>query len=155
MARYHRPSVDLRATPSSNDTIGRRSPMRKGHVSCIAWLAAALAAGGWLAIRHDRSGNWSEPHPSFAPHPFAAHQALRPVGNDFIPDVVLPAALPPIRDFPIVSSAEADRHVQPDELVLGITLGNDARAYPLNRMTGPRREVLNDQLAKTPIAATW
>jgi hypothetical protein len=38
---------------------------------------------------------------------------------------------------------------------LGIALEDQARAYPINMLTGPRREVINDTLAGREIAATW
>jgi hypothetical protein len=30
-----------------------------------------------------------------------------------------------------------------------------ARAYPINMLTGPRREIINDELGGKAIAATW
>lgn len=129
--------------------------MRPAVVLCTAWLATAVLVGGWVVVRHQFIGDRYEPDDPVMPHPFAAHRALRPVSNGFSPDVVLPTPIAPIRDLTVVGRAEADRHIQPTELVLGITLGDSARAYPLNMMTGPRREVLNDTLAGTPMAATW
>jgi hypothetical protein len=41
------------------------------------------------------------------------------------------------------------------ELVIGVTVGGEARAYPINLMWGPENEILNDTLGKTPITATW
>jgi hypothetical protein len=42
-----------------------------------------------------------------------------------------------------------------DALVVGVELGGEARAYPLDFMFGPRNEVLNDALGPTRIAVTW
>jgi len=61
--------------------------------------------------------------------------------------------------FPI----KADLHVVPaekasirdDDLVLGVAIGGEARAYPLNLMWRPENEALNDTLGGEPIAATW
>ena len=41
------------------------------------------------------------------------------------------------------------------ELVLGVTVGKESRAYPINMLTGPSREILNDTLGGQAIAATW
>jgi hypothetical protein len=62
---------------------------------------------------------------------------------------------PPITDFPILSAKDAAGKIDDAELVLGIEIDGKARAYPINMLTGPRREILNDTLAGVPIAATW
>lgn len=41
------------------------------------------------------------------------------------------------------------------ELVLGVSLGGEARAYPINMLTNPTREIINDHLGGQAIAATW
>ena len=62
---------------------------------------------------------------------------------------------PPITEFPVVSAEEAAGHIDPSELVIGLQIGSEARAYPINMLTGPSREILNDQLGDQAIAATW
>jgi hypothetical protein len=42
-----------------------------------------------------------------------------------------------------------------DELVIGVALGGEARAYPVNLMWEPVQESLNDTLGGRPIVATW
>jgi len=76
------------------------------------------------------------------------------VSTDFQP---LRAAdrFPPITDFPIQAVSKVRDSVNPSELVIGVTLGKESRAYPLNTLTGPAREILNDTLDGQPIAATW
>ncbi len=63
----------------------------------------------------------------------------------------------PITKFPIldVGDPTLDDQIQPDELVLGVVIDGNARAYPINMLTGPQREILNDELAGHAIAATW
>jgi len=39
--------------------------------------------------------------------------------------------------------------------VLAVTVGEQSRAYPINMLTGPEREILNDTLGGRAIAATW
>jgi hypothetical protein len=41
------------------------------------------------------------------------------------------------------------------ELVLGVVVAGEARAYAVNSLFQPENEILNDNLAETPIAATW
>jgi hypothetical protein len=61
--------------------------------------------------------------------------------------------------FPIrseVSSVPAGQaSLRDDDVVLGVVVAGEARAYPVNLMWEPQNEVLNDTLGGAPIAATW
>jgi len=61
----------------------------------------------------------------------------------------------PIVDAPMMQAKEVNDEVLPLELVLGLELNGSARAYPINMLTGPQREIINDTLGGIPIAATW
>ena len=61
----------------------------------------------------------------------------------------------PITEFPIVAVRDVADKLNPTELVLGVTVGKQSRAYPINMLTGPSREILNDTLDGHAIAATW
>ena len=56
---------------------------------------------------------------------------------------------------PPVASADDASGLDSDELVLGIEIDEQARAYPLTMLNGPNREIFNDQLGDVPLAATW
>ena len=73
----------------------------------------------------------------------------------FQPRVVIERPFPAIRNPRIVSRRVADLDLDDAELVLGVQIGTTARAYPINMLTGPRREIINDRLANQAIAATW
>lgn len=60
-----------------------------------------------------------------------------------------------IVDAPFISANDVTDEVQPEELVLGVVIGDESRAYPINMLTGPRREIINDRLGGRSIAATW
>ena len=63
---------------------------------------------------------------------------------------------PPLNEFPIKTVREAWKEVKPEELVLGVTIGNESRAYPLDVLNDqPDHKVLNDTLGGRPIAATF
>ena len=62
---------------------------------------------------------------------------------------------PPIKDFPVKTVAQVGDRLLPNELVLGVEIDGESRAYPINMLTGPQREILNDTLAGHAIAATW
>ena len=75
--------------------------------------------------------------------------------SDFRPMVALPYVMRAITEFPIVTAREADDTLHESELVLAVTVGEQSRAYPINMLTGPEREILNDTLGGRAIAATW
>ncbi len=56
-------------------------------------------------------------------------------------------------DPEIIAAADAD--LGDDDVVIGIVIEGQARAYPVNYMNGPLNEVVNDTLAGEPIASTW
>lgn len=64
-------------------------------------------------------------------------------------------AFPAITKPKIVTVDEAKRFVEANELVLGVVIGDEARAYPINMLTNPTREIINDRLGGRAIAATW
>lgn len=77
--------------------------------------------------------------------------------ENFNPRTVVDKIFPPIvtpKTLSVDDAEEAD-HVRDDELVLGVVINGDARAYPINTLTGPRREIINDELGGRSIAATW
>lgn len=60
-----------------------------------------------------------------------------------------------IRSPKTVGVDEAGRYVSGGELVLGVVVKGEARAYPINQLTNPTREIINDKLGGLAIAATW
>jgi hypothetical protein len=69
------------------------------------------------------------------------------------PKKVAPAeALPPLDHAPLVR-AKAATHMTPGELILGVELGGDARAYPLRFLDG--HGVANDTVNSTPVALAY
>lgn len=71
----------------------------------------------------------------------------------YSPKVVIPRAFDAITEPNILSANKAG--IAGSELVLGVTVNGESRAYPINQLTGPRREIINDTLGGTAIAATW
>ena len=61
--------------------------------------------------------------------------------------------------FPIRAAVKAvpasEAALRDDDVVIGVVIGGEARAYPVNLMWEPVNEVLNDTLGGTPITATW
>ena len=80
------------------------------------------------------------PWPLSAEEPFNPKQVVRPFPAIVEPDVVGVGA--------------AGKFVRNDELVLGVVVGGAARAYPINMIVNPTREIINDRLGGRSIAAT-
>ena len=60
-----------------------------------------------------------------------------------------------IVDAPFLKASEVTDQVTDNELVLGVEIKGMARAYPINMLTGPSREIINDTIGETYLAATW
>ena len=60
-------------------------------------------------------------------------------------------AIPPIYQPEFTSAGDAD--LDPEELVIGVEINGDARAYPIGPLV--RREMVNDVVGGTPILVTW
>jgi hypothetical protein len=75
--------------------------------------------------------------------------------DDFRPTPIM-AEQPLVLDLARLSTAEADRLLKPEEPVLGVVHGGEARAYPINVLNNEnRRKTLNDTLAGLPLVVTW
>ena len=101
----------------------------------IAFLAVALLIGAGCAESTQES---SEAAADFRPIPAKLVQQ--------------PITEPPIERAADMPSSD---FVKDNDLVIGVALNGDYRAYPLNQMTGPKQEVINDYLGDRPILVTW
>lgn len=107
------------------------------------WLTAAAVMAGFTAGLAGLASRSLFPTQTFA----------QTAELDFDPVTVIRQPFPPIVNAHHVPAAESI--TRDSELVLGVTINGDARAYPVNMLTGPRREIVNDQLGGQAIAATW
>jgi hypothetical protein len=62
-------------------------------------------------------------------------------------------AIPSIDNPHFYTVEEADQEYDPDEIVLGVVFGGEARAYSVNMLSS--HEIVNDVVAGVPIAVTW
>ena len=74
--------------------------------------------------------------------------------DDFRPTRVV-AEFPAITNAPVITATAVRDEVSESEIVLGVVVNGEARAYPINMLTGPSREIINDTLGGQSIAATW
>jgi hypothetical protein len=124
-----------------------RSVTRWAVLSSAAAAIACVVAGLILLSRQQGTDQTAQ-----AQTPKAAPKPAPPAG--FHPRKVV-GRFKPITEFPIVAVDKIGDRLNPSELVLGVTVGKQSRAYPINMLTGPTREILNDTLDGHPIAATW
>lgn len=82
----------------------------------------------------------------------SANNPPRP--ESFFPEEVL-ARQRALVDFEAVAVSDVGDRLDENEMILGIVLEGQPRAYLINMMTGPQREIFNDTLADRAIAATW
>lgn len=75
-------------------------------------------------------------------------------GREFRPRRVV-RPFPPIVGASFLEAAKVRDEVLDPELVLGVSIDGKARAYPINQLTRPSREIINDELGGRAIAATW
>ena len=123
-------------------------------------LARPLAAG-----RLSAAGRWREASPA----PTTPPPELATAATTDAPRPTEPAAqaeeeyrivtlLPPdgiqaIDDPEFYDAMTADLEYGPDELVMGVAVGEDARAYPIDVLA--RQEIVNDEVGGQPIAVTY
>jgi len=92
----------------------------------------------------------------------AAYQPGRPLGFD-LSDATIPAAEirsggPPKDGIPALTnpeflSAENATYLRPKDRVIGVVVGEDARAYPLRILN--YHEIVNDRVGDRPVAVTY
>ena len=62
-------------------------------------------------------------------------------------------AIPAINDPTFLTGEEAEEQMSVDELVLGLSINGDHRAYSIPLLSG--HEIVNDVVGGTPVAVTW
>jgi hypothetical protein len=136
--------------------------MRKAkcNVQKLAILAALAVPALLIAVVVAERMAWGpfappEPQPAKAESTTPRQQGFDL--DDYRPRRVIDRLLPPIvaADIPLRKADDLAGEVTDDELVLGVEIDGEARAYPINQLHLPLREVFNDTLGGRPIAATW
>lgn len=104
-------------------------------------LIGVLAALGYLAC----VGVGSAQRPEISVH--------GTFDGDTMYTVLPPDVISAIMEPEFVTGREADRQMSPDEMVLGIMVSGETKAYSLWHLDA--HEIVNDSIAGIPIAATW
>ena len=119
---------------------------------------------------------WQEAHPAFVPHPSFAtymrdvHLQIDPNFDKFLrPEYlarekalirieeiawggVVKDGIPSLDNPTLIAAAEAD-YMRPDDLVFGVEIGGDVRAYPLRIMGW--HEMFNEVIGGVPVALAY
>jgi len=62
-------------------------------------------------------------------------------------------AIPAILNPDFITAGEAERSMESDEQVLGLSINGDNRAYSVRMLS--RHEIVNDVVGGVPVAVTW
>jgi len=108
-------------------------------ISYVAWIAIGGSPRSSETVLDDRSGD--ENSRSSDPQPL---EIVTLLGFDAIRSIENPRFVEP---------TEADETYDSEELVLGVEIAGDARAYSVPLLS--RHEIVNDVVGGKPIAITW
>ena len=130
----------------------RLAPPRGGLPAAVAFGAIALLS----AVSCTTSDGGDEPTPTppatvtptIAPLPTPTPARSLDI-RTVLPKDAIPAILNPI----FVSGAEADAQMVPQDLVIGVSIDGDHRAYSTSQLSS--HEVVNDTVGGRPIVVTW
>lgn len=115
-----------------------------GRSAVLAWTAALILAVAGDAVANPNVWRSEWPRTDFSRHsvPFDEIMSGGP-SKDGIPAI----------DNPSFAPASAPGGLAPNEPVISLAIGGDARAYPLRVMIW--HEIVNDTIGGVPVAVTW
>ena len=62
-------------------------------------------------------------------------------------------AIPAVLDPEFVDAAQADEWLEDDDLIIGVSINGDSRAYSVPMLSA--HEIVNDVVGGEPVAVTW
>jgi hypothetical protein len=80
-------------------------------------------------------------------------QIVETIDGDPLYKLLPVGGIPAIDDPRFLVGDEADRQMRPDEPVMGVVMGDTARAYSMWHLDA--HEIVNDTIEGTAIAVTW
>ena len=131
--------------------------IKRAVAPALAWCTlcavaiAAIACGSSVSVPAtlvtpdtdtEAAPTAGEPRPGFSPEGRGGRPAGLGRGTRFVP-----------LDNPEFVSADEATFLEPDDRVLGLTVGGESRAYPISMMTF--HHVANDELGGLPVLVTF
>ena len=127
------------------------------YVSFISIIVLALAGVGFISVGGPADSIEGGPRPIAGGRlPIQGEGGIAAAAEDFTGELVpvLERDTIPALDFPPFTPIEQVRgHLDDDDLVLGVVVEGDARAYPLRVMAA--HEVVNDEIGGKPVVVTF
>jgi hypothetical protein len=117
-----------------------RFPQRIGLGTAVLLLILAACT----SAPPEQAGSDAPPDKAAAAAKYADYTIVTLLPRDAIPAIDNPRFL---------SAAEADEFYDPDELIIGVELDGDARAYSIPLLSS--HEIVNDTVGGRKIAVTW
>ena len=106
---------------------------------------------GRIAAQIESASNEQEPS---MPTEQATEPEAAPAERTYeIVTLLPPDGIPAIDNPRFYSAAQADAEYDPDELVLGVTINGESKAYSTSHLDS--HEIVNDTLGGRMIAVTW
>lgn len=141
--------------------MNRSLPVLLGALFLLAIALAACSPPGKEQLA--RSATASDPTPATPSSPTPARTPTDAATEaspspapllDYEIVTLLPRdAIPAVFDPEFLTVDEAGQEYDDDELVLGVEINGEARAYSIPHLSS--REIVNDTVGGRPIAATW
>ena len=116
-------------------------------------LFAAMVVAGCGANRSHQSAGASPSVPRFDLSTKRGHAALAGFDPRYLVASASPEGIPAIVRPRFDSPGVASRALHPSDSVIGVSIGGDARAYPVKLLA--LHEVVNDVVGGRPIVVTW
>ncbi len=76
-------------------------------------------------------------------------------GKDAPGKAVMPKKFLPIKTASYGSRKDVEDKVRDEDLIIGIEMGKQAYAYPINMLGGPHREIVNQEFAGVAFCVNW
>ncbi len=61
----------------------------------------------------------------------------------------------PIKRAPYGSAEKLSKRIRDKDIVIGLVVGDQAFAYPINMLGGPQREIINEDYAGVAFCVNW
>lgn len=130
-------------------------------IKTIGAIALALAAALGCAAQSDapapdaQTASASAPSSPSRQSPPSDEGDVRTLDDEDLEIVTLLGfdAIPAVLEPEFVDAAQADEWLEDDDLIIGVSINGDSRAYSVPMLSA--HEIVNDVVGGEPVAVTW